>query len=90
MSELRGQIDIGEILPEDEALRPIEGYDAEGRLLDYAPEAGPSAEAKGERPAGVDAPLHCDGEILKVEPQTSAESRRPRIGRRCRRRTRSG
>ena len=42
MSELQGQIDLNDYLPENEKPeweRP-EGYDAEGRLLDYVPDEG--------------------------------------------------
>lgn len=61
MSELMGQMDLNEYLPEEEtAAATTEGYDAEGRLLDYVPEPQTPAdltaaerltEGKAEAPA---------------------------------------
>lgn len=61
MSELMGQMDLNEYLPEEEtAAAAAEGYDAEGRLLDYVPEPQTPAdltaaerltEGKAEAPA---------------------------------------
>ena len=60
MSELNGQMDLNNFLPEEPG--KAEGYDAEGRLMDY----------EAESPTGADAPpSHCDGEAM--EAQTSAE-----------------
>ena len=60
MSELKGQMDLNNFLPEEPG--KAEGYDAEGRLMDYEAESHTGADAP---------PSHCDGEAM--EAQTSAE-----------------
>ena len=44
MSELQGQMDIGEIIP-IEGTGTAEGYDAEGHLMNYEPGASPQTSA---------------------------------------------
>ncbi len=57
MSELLGQTNIGDYLPDEKPEAAVaEGYDAEGRLLDYVPEetadAGTSSALRAPSPEG--------------------------------------
>lgn len=46
MDELTGQLELDDVLPkEEEEAESAEGYDAEGNLMDYAPEAMPADAA---------------------------------------------
>ncbi len=58
MSELQGQTNIGDYLPDEKPVAAVaEGYDAEGRLLDYVVESAAAGTSSDPADGGATSPI---------------------------------